>query len=112
MVINGQSIRKHSDNAEAVKAGEIDIHMEMWTDNLPTYQSDLSAGHLKVSLNFDDNAQGLSAALCYRGDPERGIEPIAPDLKTVADLKNYASLLGIPEELQRELSTAELQAGR
>jgi len=85
---------------EAVKAGEIDIHMEMWTDNLPTYQSDLSAGHFKeVSLNFDDNAQGLYVPrYVIEGDPERGIEPIAPDLKTVADLKNYASLFRDPED--------------
>ena len=85
---------------EAVKAGEIDIHMEMWTDNLPTYQSDLSAGHFKeVSLNFYDNAQGLYVPrYVIEGDPERGIEPIAPDLKTVADLKNYASLFRDPED--------------
>ncbi|WP_294853636.1 ABC transporter substrate-binding protein [uncultured Oscillibacter sp.] len=85
---------------EAVKKGEIDVHMEVWSDNLPDYNADIEAGALKeVGVNFDDNAQGLYVPrYVIEGDPERGIEPMAPNLKTVADLKDYASLFKDPED--------------
>ena len=85
---------------EAVKKGEIDVHMEVWSDNLSNYDSDIAAGALKeVGINFDDNVQGFYVPrYVIEGDPERGIAPMAPDLKTVADLKNYASLFKDPED--------------
>ncbi|WP_407058498.1 glycine betaine ABC transporter substrate-binding protein [Paracerasibacillus soli] len=44
----------------------------------------------KVSTNFADNDQGLYVpAYVIEGDEERGIEPLAPDLETVEDLKKY-----------------------
>lgn len=46
--------------SEGVMSGDIDVHMEMWTDNLPSYAEDIAKGRLKeVSVNFDDNYQGL-----------------------------------------------------
>ena len=83
---------------EAVKKGEIDVHMEVWTDNLPDYASDLAAGALtELGVNFDDNAQGFYVPrYVIEGDPARGIQPVAPDLRTVADLKNYADLFKDP----------------
>lgn len=85
---------------EAVKKGEIDVHMEVWTDNLTDYESDIKAGKLKeIGVNFDDNAQGIYVPrYVIEGDPERGIAPMAPDLKTVADLKEYSSLFKDPED--------------
>ena len=80
--------------SEGVMSGDIDVHMEMWTDNLPSYADDIASGRLQeVSVNFDDNFQGLYVPrYVIEGDPERGIEALAPDLKTVADLKNYADI--------------------
>lgn len=85
---------------EAVKKGEIDVHMEVWTDNLPDYEQDIADGALQeLGINFDDNAQGLYVPrYVIEGDPERGIEPAAPDLKTVEDLKNYADVFKDPED--------------
>lgn len=84
---------------EAVKKGEIDVHMEVWTDNLPDYANDISSGALKeLGVNFDDNDQGFYVPrYVIEGDPARGIEPMAPDLKTVADLKDYPQLFQDPE---------------
>ncbi len=84
---------------EAVKKGEIDVHMEVWTDNLPDYESDIENGALQeLGINFDDNAQGFYVPrYVIEGDPERNIEPMAPDLKTVADLKDYGTLFKDPE---------------
>lgn len=88
---------------EAVKKGEIDVHMEVWTDNISAYNEDIEAGALKeVGVNFDDNAQGLYVPrYVIEGDPARGIAPMAPNLKTVADLKDYASLFKDPEDASK-----------
>jgi len=87
----------------ALLSGEIDVFMEMWGDNLEYYPDDLAAGKLKeLGLNFGDNAQGLYVPrYVIEGDAERGIEPIAPDLKTVEDLKDYAHVFADPEEPSR-----------
>ncbi len=76
---------------EGLINGEVDIHMEEWTDNIATYEGDLESGKLvELGINFDDNFQGLYVPrYVIEGDPERGIEPMAPDLKYVWDLKNY-----------------------
>lgn len=86
--------------SEGVMSGDIDVHMEMWTDNLPSYAEDIAKGRLKeVSVNFDDNYQGLYVPrYVIEGDQERGIEPMAPDLKTVADLARYPDLFADPED--------------
>lgn len=78
----------------ALKRGEIDIHMEEWTDNIATYAEDRDAGLItELGTNFGDNNQGLYVPrYVIEGDPARGIEPMAPDLKTVQDLKKYPQL--------------------
>ena len=76
---------------EGLLKGEVDVHMEEWTDNLASYKKDLADGKLKeLSTNFDDNYQGIYVPrYVIEGDAERGIEAMAPDLKTVEDLKKY-----------------------
>jgi glycine betaine/proline transport system substrate-binding protein len=45
---------------EAIKNGEIDVHMEMWTDNIAPYANDVANGDiLELGVNFDDNMQGF-----------------------------------------------------
>ena len=64
---------------EALMNNEIDVHMEEWTDNITTYQEDLSAGKFtELGVNFDDNYQGLYIP-AY-------VAKKYPDLKTVKDL--------------------------
>jgi glycine betaine/proline transport system permease protein/glycine betaine/proline transport system substrate-binding protein len=86
--------------SEALQSGDIDVHMEMWTDNLATYPDDIAAGRMQeLGVNFDDNAQGLYVPrYVIEGDPARGIQPVAPDLKTVEDLKKYAAIFPDPED--------------
>lgn len=76
---------------EGILSGEVDVHMEEWTDNIPSYPVDLEAGKFKeLSVNFDDNYQGFYVPrYVIEGDSERGIEAMAPDLKYVWDLKDY-----------------------
>ena len=71
---------------EAIKSGEIDIHMEEWTDNITSYYPDLKAGLFQeLGTNFDDNKQGIYV-------PRYVIENMAPDLKSVKDLPKYKKL--------------------
>lgn len=74
-----------------LKNGDIDIYMETWSSNIATYDEDVASGDiLELSTNYNDNAQGFYVpTYVIKGDPERGIEPMAPDLKTVKDLAKY-----------------------
>jgi len=81
------------------RQGDIDIYMEVWTDNLgDSYQEALTQGDIVLmSTNFDDNAQGLYVpTYVIKGDPAKGIAPIAPDLKSVLDLPKYWELFVDP----------------
>ncbi len=83
------------------RKGDIDVYMEVWTDNLlEVYPEAIEAGDIKeVSVNFDDNAQGLYVpTYLIEGDPEKGIEPLTPDLKTMQDLEKYWEVFKDQEE--------------
>ena len=79
---------------------DIDVYMEAWTDNLiGIYDEAVESGDIvEVSINFDDNAQGLYVpTVIIEGDPARGIDPIAPDLEYMTDLEKYWELFQDPE---------------
>ncbi|MCP8615713.1 ABC transporter substrate-binding protein [Salirhabdus salicampi] len=81
--------------------GDIDVYMEIWTGNfLEQYNDFKDSGDLKeVSVNYDDTAEGLYVpTYVIEGDPERGIEPMAPDLKSVKDLPKYWELFEDEED--------------
>lgn len=84
---------------QGILEDDIQIYMEAWSEQLPTYAADVEAGRLiELSVNFDDNAQGIYVPnYMIEGDPERGIEPLTPDLKTVQDLKKYADIFADPD---------------
>ena len=84
---------------EGLLKGEIDVHMEIWTDNLATYDQDLEEGRIKeLGINFDDNYQGLYVPrYVIEGDSDRGIEALAPDLKYVWELKDYSNIFSDDE---------------
>lgn len=85
---------------QGLQTGDIDLYMEVWTDNLETYDAVVESGDiLELSINFDDNEQGLYVpTYVIKGDAERGIEPMAPDLKSVEDLPAYWELFKDPED--------------
>ncbi|WP_407270559.1 ABC transporter substrate-binding protein [Radiobacillus sp. PE A8.2] len=86
---------------QGLREGDINVYMEVWTDNVrEVYEEATEAGDFEtVSTNFNDNTQGLYVpAYVIEGDEERGIEPLAPDLRTVEDLKNYPEVFEDPED--------------
>lgn len=86
---------------QGLRDGDIQIYTEIWTDNIKElYEESIDSGDIKaLSTNFDDNDQGLYVpTYVIEGDPERDIEPLAPDLKTVEDLKKYPEVFEDPED--------------
>ena len=84
-----------------LKGGDIDVDMELWTSNIADqYYPALESGELvELGINFDDNAQGLYVpTYVIEGDEDRGIEAMAPGLKTVKDLKDYWEVFKDEEE--------------
>ena len=84
----------------AIVRGEADDTKELWTDNVPTYEADKAAGGIvDLGINYADNRQGFYVPrYVIEGDAERGISPMAPDLKSVKDLSRYAALFKDEEE--------------
>jgi len=80
--------------------GDVNVFIENWPDNLESYQIAVDEGKIiEVGLNFDDNAQGYYVPrYLIEGDAERGIEALAPDLKTVEDLIKYSALFPDDED--------------
>ena len=71
---------------EGLLKGEIDVHMEVWTSNIASYENDVKEDKFKdLGLNFGDNYQGFYV-------PRYVIDKYAPDLKYVWDLKKYPDI--------------------
>jgi|LSQX01.3.fsa_nt_gb glycine betaine/proline transport system substrate-binding protein len=81
--------------------GDIDIYMEAWVQNIKRIYDEAIDNEdvLEVATNFDDNRQGLYVpTYVIEGDSERGIEPMAPDLKTIKDLEKYTEVFQDEED--------------
>lgn len=87
-------------NWQALIKGDIDLDIESWTDNVASYPDDVAKGDIvDVGVLVPDSAQGLYVPrYVIEGDPARGIEPAAPDLRTVEDLKKYPGLFPDDED--------------
>jgi glycine betaine/proline transport system substrate-binding protein len=69
---------------------DIDVCLELWSDNVVTYDDDIAAGnYVELGLNYDDNMQGLYIPT-YLAEEY--------DIVTVEDLKDYADLFPDPED--------------
>src|SRR5690606_32785275 len=87
--------------AEAALA-QNDLHViaEIWSGRSSIIEDAIAAGSVKV---VGDTLQGGAEQGWYvpefvvKGDPERGIKPLAPDLRTWQDLAQYKSLFRDPE---------------
>lgn len=77
---------------QGMRRGDIDVSMETWIDNTPEIWNDALDEGLLVDLgyNFLEAPQGWYVpTYVIKGDPERGIEPMAPDLQSVYDLPEH-----------------------
>ncbi len=78
----------------ALVRGDIDVNMETWTDNIPSFEADMKTGKLiNLGVNFVDNRLGFYVPrYVIEGVKARNIAPLAPDLNTVRDLLRYPHL--------------------
>ncbi|WP_053954872.1 ABC transporter substrate-binding protein [Inediibacterium massiliense] len=83
-----------------LRRGDIDIYMEGWSTLLSDYDEAIESGDIvELSINYDDNAQGFYVpTYMIKGDKERGIKPITPDLKSVQDLLKYPKVFKDEED--------------
>lgn len=80
---------------QGLRRGDIQVAMELWYDNLiEAYDDAVDSGDVvTVGNTFPDAVQGWYVpTYLIEGDPDRGIEPAAPDLRSVDDLAQYAEL--------------------
>lgn len=85
---------------QGMARGDVDITMEVWTDNYvePWKEVVESGVVLDMDSIYPDAPQGWYVpTYMIKGDPERSIKPVAPDLKSVADLPRYWELFKDPE---------------
>lgn len=86
---------------KGLKTGDIDVYLEIWTGNITKkYQEALDNNDIaELGVNYADNKQGFYVpTYVIEGDSERGIEPMAPDLQSVEDLKDYPELFEDPAD--------------
>jgi glycine betaine/proline transport system permease protein/glycine betaine/proline transport system substrate-binding protein len=81
-------------NWESIKNNDVDLHLEQWTDTIPTYDDDVRAGRvINLGIIVEDSCQAVYVPrYVVEGDPSRGLAPLAPDLRRLEDLINYPHL--------------------
>jgi len=86
---------------QSIETGDIDVIMELWRANIMEWYNRVTEEGLVVDLgnSFDVSTQGWYVPrYVIEGDAERGIEPMAPDLKSVEDLARYVEVFQDPED--------------
>ena len=82
--------------------GDIDINMEIWFNTAPDafFKATEAGDVLDLGMSMDGAGEFsfLVPRYVIEGDADRGIEPMAPDLKSISDLPNYKELFMDPEE--------------
>jgi glycine betaine/proline transport system substrate-binding protein len=88
---------------EAITGGEIDVAFEFWPSYNPTKGVFFEKWGGNGSIEYISEMGIVGATGWYvpryvvEGDAERGIEAVAPDLKSWKDLNNYTEVFAAPE---------------
>jgi len=86
---------------QSIMNGQVDLHMELWRMNtLDLYNQAIDEGSmLDLGEIYERSTQGFYVPrYVIEGDPERGIEATAPDLRSVFDLPEYTELFADPAD--------------
>lgn len=82
--------------------GDVDVYLELYQGNAPEAWTKIKARgrarELSGALVPDATEGWYVPRYVIEGDAKRGIEPTAPDLKSVADLPKYKHLFADPRE--------------
>lgn len=75
---------------QALRDGDMHVNMEMWSDNVASYEEDIEADYYhELSVNFDDNYQGLWIP--------QYVQDENPGLQSIHDLPDYSHLFEDPD---------------
>jgi len=83
-----------------LERGDIHVYIEGWVENTPEWweKARKEGKVLDLGVNYSNPPQGWYVpSYMIEGDPERGIEAVAPDLEYVEDLGRYWELFRDPE---------------
>lgn len=86
---------------QAVSTGDLNVMVEYWAGRTPAFESAARDGRVKIvgSLVNGGSVEGYYVPeYVIKGDPARGIKPMASDLKSMTDLPRYRSLFADPED--------------
>lgn len=89
---------------QAVSTGDLNVMVEYWAGRTPAFESAARDGRVKIvgSLVNGGSVEGYYVPeYVIKGDPTRGIKPLAPDLKSMADLPRFKSVFADPEDPSR-----------
>ena len=83
--------------------GDVNVSMEIWVEQQEGWEPALEDGTLRDhGASFGESVQGWYVpTYMIEGDEERGIEPMAPDLRHVDDLADYVELFSDPEDPEK-----------
>ena len=84
-----------------LERGDVHINMEVWpTYNIEWWDKAQQEGAVEnMGINYEGASQGWYVpTYVIKGDPERGIEPMAPGLRSVFDLPEYWEVFRDPED--------------
>ena len=78
----------------SLKSGAIDLVLETWRENYPTYMMDVRNGYvMEHGVVMEEYRQGIYVPrYVVEGDESRGIKAMAPELHSVQDIVRYASV--------------------
>lgn len=86
---------------QALPQGDVDVALETWHVNrIEWYEKVTGDGSMKdLGPIFDEATQGYYVPrYVVEGDEQRGIKPVAPELKSVSDLPKYKQVFADPED--------------
>ena len=84
-----------------LRRGDVDVTTEIWVDNIyDAVKTGLDRGEvISLGSNYPDSPQGWYVpTYVIEGDADRGIEAVAPDLRSVHDLPDYWELFKDPSD--------------
>ena len=90
----------------ALPVGKLDVNMELFKENIINwFNQETAAGNIiETGTVYARSVQGWYVpTYVIEGDPARGIEPLAPGLKSVYDLPDYWELFQDPEDPSKGL---------
>lgn len=96
------------DAFSGLSTGAVDVMMEVWKDNFfEKWDAMEEKGFvLDVGVNFSDAVQGwFVPRYLVEGDAKRGIKALAPDLRSVSDLRRYKHLFAEPSNPETGIFT-------